>query len=72
MAEAYIDDISVSPEYQRHGVASMLVRACEDYSIGKGIKVLSAKIWSFNHQSAALMERNGFSNDYSVYHKLID
>jgi GNAT superfamily N-acetyltransferase len=70
--EAYIDDLSVSPKYQRQGIASRLVRACEDFAKSKGVKVLSTKVWSFNHKSAALMERNHFTNDFSFYHKFIN
>jgi aminoglycoside 3-N-acetyltransferase I len=67
--EAYIDDLSVAEDFQRQGIASKLLQACEEFARANSVSLISAKVWKFNKASAALMEANGLESDFTYFHK---
>ena len=69
--KGWINRLAVLPAYHRQGVATALVRACEDALQSCGIEIIAAQVESDNDSSSALFEYLGFS-EYEVryYRKL--
>lgn len=69
--KGWINRLAVLPAYHRQGVATALVRACENALQSSGIEIIAAQVESDNDSSSALFEHLGFS-EYEVryYRKL--
>ncbi len=58
--EGYINNIAVSPEYRRRGVASRLLEALTERARNLGLSFLSLEVRSGNLPAIALYGRHGF------------
>ncbi len=58
--EAHITTIAVAPDYQRHGIASMLIIDGIRSLLDKGVKHLSLEVAANNDGAQALYRRFGF------------
>ncbi len=59
--EAHVTTIAVAPEYQRHGIATMLLLDALRVSIESGASQLSLEVAFSNHGAQALYRRFGFA-----------
>lgn len=64
--KAWVNRVAVRPEFQRKGVAKILIAELEAAFKKRGRYVFSALIYEFNESSAALFERAGFSHAKNV------
>ena len=58
--KGWINRLAVDPAYQRRGVATRLLRACEKALARKGMKVFSAFVNDGNDPSMNLFRRSGY------------
>jgi aminoglycoside 6'-N-acetyltransferase I len=70
---AFLEGIYVMPEHRRHGIASRLVRAVEDWACDAGCTEFASDADIANRESHALHRALGFSETQRVvyFHKLL-
>ncbi len=70
--KGWINRLAVLPDYQRRGIASALVSACEGAIQRHGIEIVAALIEPHNAVSATVFEELGYRDDVAVryYRKL--
>jgi diamine N-acetyltransferase len=56
-----VDELVVSPEYRRSGVASLLITAAEQWATEREIPALEVNVWAFNQAAQNLYAGHGFS-----------
>lgn len=64
--KGWINRLAVLPAYQRRGVASALVAACEQALRASGIGITAALVEPHSAASAALFDRLGYATDVPV------
>jgi GNAT superfamily N-acetyltransferase len=65
----WIEQISVVPEWQRHGVGRRLVEATAKHARAVGLGTIMAESWTFNPNSHAFLQSLGFQ-EQSVRYRL--
>lgn len=60
MRYIYIDQISVMPDYQRHGFGERLIQRVKELAAEKGIEVIALDVWAFNTKAQDFFARQGF------------
>lgn len=63
--KGWINRLAVVPEWRRTGVATALVRSCEDALVKQGIGIVTALVEPENTASAAVFEGLGYA-DYPI------
>lgn len=69
---AYFDDLVVSPQHQRQGIADALTEKRIDWAKQKGITVCQSKIYAFNKPAQNLAQKHGFKDIYHFYYSFLD
>ena len=69
--KGWINRLAIDPDYQRHGLATVLIRECEDYFDRLGIKVIACLIEGDNLASFATFEKADYKyhEDIRYYSK---
>ncbi|MFA5025207.1 MAG: GNAT family N-acetyltransferase [Candidatus Shapirobacteria bacterium] len=67
----YIDDIYVSKNYRKQGVAKKLIESAEKIAKKRSLKWLKAKIYQFNEAAQNTFTSSGFKPLYSEYFKIL-
>lgn len=57
-----IDQISVRPAYQGHGIGKLLIHAVRTLAQEQGIDVIALESWQFNQAAQAFFHSQGFVN----------
>ncbi len=57
---AYIDQVSVHPDYRRKGIFASLLESAEKEAASWGMKRLELDVWSENSSAVEAYERSGF------------
>ena len=70
--KGWINRVAVPPEFRRSGLASALVKACDEAIRAEGIEIVAALVEEGNIASAKLLEKLGYRADVPVkyYRKL--
>ncbi|HEY3820821.1 MAG TPA: GNAT family N-acetyltransferase [Polyangiaceae bacterium] len=58
---AYLEELAVKPELQRHGIAEKLLDAVRGEARAVSLPVLLTRMWSKNAAGKALLEKAGFT-----------
>ncbi len=58
----YIHDFSVSEKYRRQGVATLMLKYIETYTIRKGVSKIELAVHLFSEEAVKLYEKNGFNS----------
>ncbi len=56
----HIDDLYVSPQFRRMGVATLLYREAERLGKERGVSHMTLMVWSFNEKAIGLYQKLGF------------
>ncbi len=64
--KGWINRLAVLPEYRQGGLASKLVRACEEAIRGLGIEIVTALVEPANTASVKLFQKLGYRTDVPV------
>jgi ribosomal protein S18 acetylase RimI-like enzyme len=59
--KGWINRLAVDPEYRRQGLATRLIRLCEEHFQALGIDIWAALIEDWNEASLALFRRAGYA-----------
>jgi ribosomal protein S18 acetylase RimI-like enzyme len=70
--KGWINRLAVLPEYQRRGIASKLVRACERGLRKHGLEMFAALIDEENGASRSLFSKLGYVSSDILYYRLKD
>jgi diamine N-acetyltransferase len=68
----YIDDIYVSQNYRKQGIAKKLIEIAVKIAKKRKLKWLKAKIYQFNQPAQRTFESNGFISLYSEDFKILE
>lgn len=68
----YIDDIYVSQNYRKQGIAKKLIETAEKIAKKRKIKWLKARIYQFNEAAQNTFTSSGFKPLYSEYFKILE
>jgi amino-acid N-acetyltransferase len=58
---AYLEELAVKPELQRHGIAEKLLDAVREEARALSLPILLTRAWSKNAPGTALLEKAGFT-----------
>jgi amino-acid N-acetyltransferase len=58
---AYLEELAVKPDLQRHGIAEKLLDAVRDEARAVSLPILLTRAWSKNAPGRALLEKAGFT-----------
>lgn len=68
----YIDQFSVSPEFQRKGCGKLLLSEIYKLARENRIETIALDTWSFNEQALAFFRKQGFATfNQRMWHSLI-
>lgn len=72
--KGWINRLAVDPGYQRRGVGSRLLNACERALVRKGVRIIAALVVKGNEPSTNLFRRSGYelSEDILYVRKKLD
>ena len=72
--KGWINRLAVDPAYQRRGVGSRLLKACERALVRKGVRIIAALVVKGNEPSTNLFRRSGYelSTDILYVRKKLD
>jgi len=70
--KGWINRLAVLPEYQRRGIASRLVRACERGLRKHGLKMFAALVDEENGASRRLFSKLGYASSDILYYRVKD
>jgi ribosomal protein S18 acetylase RimI-like enzyme len=59
--KGWINRLAVDPDYRRQGVATRLIRLCEEHFRSQGIDIWAALIEDWNEASLALFRQTGYA-----------
>ena len=66
--KGWINRLAVHPDYRHKGIASQLIRYCEDWLTDEGIEIFAVLIESDNPESMALFDKNEYTrHDDIIY-----
>lgn len=66
--KGWINRLAVHPEFRRRGIASQLIKYCEDWLSSEGIEIFAVLIESDNPDSMALFDKNNYErHDDIIY-----
>jgi GNAT superfamily N-acetyltransferase len=57
---AYLEELAVKPELQRHGIAEKLLEAVRGEASALSLPILLTRVWTKNKPGEALLEKAGF------------
>ena len=63
----YLDEIFVKNKFRNAGIATMLLDSSKKLARRKGIKIIQARIWTFNRTMRRFFLKRGGEEIYSVY-----
>jgi amino-acid N-acetyltransferase len=58
---AYLEELAVKPELQRHGIAEKLLDAVREEARALSLPILLIRVWTKNAAGKALLEKAGFT-----------
>jgi len=58
---AYLEELAVKPELQRHGIAEKLLDAVREEARAVSLPILLTRVWTRNAPGKALLEKAGFA-----------
>lgn len=67
----YLDDLYILKEYRKKGIAKLLMSEAENMAKEKKLKIMKARIYSFNKPSQNLFSLFSFKPLYSEWFKVI-
>lgn len=67
----YIDDIYVSKNFRKQGVAKKLIETAEKIAKKRNLKWIKAKVYQFNKAAQNTFTSSGFKPLYSEYFKIL-
>ena len=72
--KGWINRLAVDPAYQRRGVGSRLLKACERALVRKGVRIIAALVVKGNEPSTNMFRRSGYelSEDILYVRKKVD
>ena len=68
----YFDDLAVTPDYRRQGIAARLTDARINFAQEQGIHVCQSKVYQYNRAGRAAAESAGFEPAYTYYYKYLE
>ncbi|MCP4582930.1 MAG: GNAT family N-acetyltransferase [candidate division Zixibacteria bacterium] len=69
--KGWINRLAIAPEYRRQGLGDIMIKECEKFLLGLGLKVIAALIEGDNTASFAAFKKAGYiyAEDIAYYSK---
>lgn len=68
----FINDVAVSPDYRRKGIALELEKRCEGFAKEHGVNLILGEIYTYNDASREMMKKLGRHLGYEVWFKQLE
>jgi len=72
--KGWINRLAIDPEFRKQGIASILIKQCEEFFLKADVQVFACLIENWNQKSENLFEKSGYTKykDVSYFTKRIN